>query len=37
MKGMRFMPRGYGGDAAHARPGQADGWREQGVLAVARR
>ena len=34
MKGMRFTPKGYGGER---RPDQVkrDGWKEQGVLAVA--
>ena len=35
MKGMRFVPKGYGG--ARRTPDQVrqDGWREQGVLAIA--
>ena len=37
MKGMRFVPRGYGGTRRSPDQVRQDGWREQGVLAVARR
>ena len=37
MKGMRFVPRGYGGARRSPDQVRQDGWREQGVLAVARR
>ena len=32
---MRFHPRGYGGERRSADQVKRDGWREQGVLAVA--
>lgn len=35
MKGMRFVPRGYGGIRRSPDQVRQDGWREQGVLAVA--
>lgn len=35
MKGMRFTPPGYGGHRRSADQVKQDGWREQGVLAVA--
>ena len=35
MKGMRFTPRGYGGTRRSPDQVRQDGWREQGVLAVA--
>ena len=35
MKGMRFTPRGYGGQRRPADQVKREGWREQGVLAVA--
>ena len=35
MNGMRFHPRGYGGERRSPDEVKRDGWREQGVLAVA--
>lgn len=35
MKGMRFVPKGYGGARRTADQVRQDGWREQGVLAIA--
>jgi hypothetical protein len=35
MKGMRFTPKGYGGDRRPPERVKRDGWQEQGVLAVA--
>ena len=35
MKGMRFAPKGYGGRRRNPDEVKRDGWREQGVLAVA--
>lgn len=35
MSGMRFMPKGYGGYRRGPEEVKRDGWREQGVLAVA--
>ena len=35
MKGMRFMPQGYGGERRGPDQVKREGWREQGVLAVA--
>ena len=35
MKAMRFTPRGYGGQRRAPEQVKQDGWREQGVLAVA--
>lgn len=35
MNGMRFMPKGYGGQCRSADQVKQDGWREQGMLAVA--
>jgi hypothetical protein len=35
MKGMRFTPKGYGGERRSADQVKQDGWREQGLLAVA--
>jgi hypothetical protein len=35
MKAMRFVPRGYGGERRSPDQVKQDGWREQGVLAVA--
>ena len=35
MSGMRFMPKGYGGHRRNPDEVKRDGWREQGVLAVA--
>ena len=35
MNGMRFVPRGYGGTRRSPDQVRQDGWREQGVLAVA--
>ncbi|MCB1372539.1 MAG: hypothetical protein KDJ78_09270 [Rhodobacteraceae bacterium] len=32
---MRFHPRGYGGERRSPDQVKRDGWREQGVLAVA--
>ena len=35
MKGMRFVPRGYGGHRRSPDQVKKDGWREHGVLAVS--
>ena len=35
MTGMRFTPKGYGGRRRNPDEVKCDGWREQGVLAVA--
>lgn len=35
MTGMRFTPKGYGGHRRNSDEVKRDGWREQGVLAVA--
>jgi hypothetical protein len=35
MNGMRFTPPGYGGHRRSPDQVKKDGWREQGVLAVA--
>lgn len=35
MTGMRFTPKGYGGRRRNPEEVKRDGWREQGVLAVA--
>jgi hypothetical protein len=35
MTGMRFAPRGYGGCRRSPDEVKRDGWREQGLLAVA--
>ncbi len=35
MKGMTFAPRGYGGRRRSPDEVKRDGWREQGLLAVA--
>jgi hypothetical protein len=35
MNGMRFTPRGYGGQRRSPERVKQDGWQEQGVLAVA--
>jgi hypothetical protein len=35
MNGMRFTPPGYGGRRRSPDQVKKDGWREQGVLAVA--
>ena len=35
MNGMRFMPKGYGGERRSPDEVKRDGWHEQGVLAVA--
>ncbi len=35
MKGMRFTPRGYGGQRRAPDQVKREGWREQGVFAVA--
>jgi hypothetical protein len=35
MNSMRFMPKGYGGERRSSDEVKRDGWREQGVLAVA--
>jgi hypothetical protein len=35
MTGMRFMPKGNGGERRDADRVKRDGWMEQGVLAVA--
>jgi hypothetical protein len=35
MKAMRFHPHGYGGARRSPDRVKQDGWREQGVLAVA--
>ena len=35
MNAMKWHPRGYGGERRSADQVKKDGWREQGVLAVA--
>jgi hypothetical protein len=35
MNGMRFTPKGYGGHRRNSDEVKRDGWKEQGVLAVA--
>jgi hypothetical protein len=35
MKGMRFTPRGFGGQRRALDQVKREGWREQGLLAVA--
>lgn len=35
MNGMRFAPRGYGGTRRNPDQVKRDGWKEQGLLAVA--
>ena len=35
MNGMRFTPRGYGGTRRNPDQVKREGWKEQGVLAVA--
>lgn len=35
MSGMRFTPKGYGGRRRNADEVKRDGWKEQGLLAVA--
>ena len=35
MTGMRFTPKGYGGQRRDPEQVKRDGWREQRVLAVA--
>ncbi len=35
MKGMSFTPRGYGGNRRTPEEVKRDGWKEQGMLAVA--
>jgi hypothetical protein len=35
MTGMRFTPRGYGGARRDPEQVKREGWREQGLLAVA--
>jgi hypothetical protein len=35
MRGMRFAPKGYGGERRSPDRVKQDGWREQGVLAVS--
>jgi len=35
MKGMSFTPRGYGGDRRGPEKVEREGWKKQGVLAVA--
>ena len=35
MNAMKWQPRGYGGERRSADQVKKDGWREQGVLAVA--
>ena len=35
MKTMRFVPKDYGGERRSADQVKQDGWREQGLLAVA--
>lgn len=35
MSGMRFTPRGYGGRRRSAEEVKREGWRDQGLLAVA--
>ena len=35
MSGMRFTPKGYGGQRRSPDEVKRDGWREQGLLAVS--
>ena len=35
MKAMRWQPHGYGGERRSPDQVKRDGWREQGVLAIA--
>ena len=35
MTGMRFTPKGYGGTRRDTDKVKRDGWKEQGLLAVA--
>ncbi|MGX0905293.1 hypothetical protein ACSSV8_003888 [Roseovarius sp. MBR-79] len=35
MSGMRFTPKGYGGRRRDTDEVKRDGWKEQGLLAVA--
>jgi hypothetical protein len=35
MRGMHFTPKGYGGQRRSPDEVKRDGWREQGLLAVA--
>ena len=35
MSGMRFTPKGYGGHRRNPDEVKRDGWKEQGLLAVA--
>ena len=35
MTGMRFTPKGYGGNRRQPDEVKRDGWKEQGLLAVA--
>ena len=35
MSGMRFTPKGYGGQRRDPEKVKRDGWREQGLLAVS--
>lgn len=35
MTGMRFMPKGFGGERRDADRVKREGWKEQGLLAVA--
>ncbi len=35
MSGMRFTPKGYGGHRRNTDEVKRDGWKEQGLLAVA--
>jgi len=35
MRTMRFTPKGYGGDRRGPDRVKRDGWRDQGVLAIA--
>jgi len=35
MTGMRFIPKGYGGERRDPHRVKRDGWREQGVFAVS--
>jgi len=34
MTGMRFIPKGYGGNRRQPDEVKRDGWKEQGLLAV---
>lgn len=35
MKGMRFTPKGYGGERRDPDRVKRDGWRDQGMLAIS--